>query len=634
MSLRERIFGRRLRSDEQEEHKIGTAAGIPVLGLDALASASYGPEAALTVLLPLGILAPGYILPLSGVIIALLSVVYLSYRQTIAAYPGGGGSYTVASRNLGAWPGLLAASALSLDYILNVAVAISAGVGAIISAFPVLQPYTLPLCLLLLAVLAIANLRGVREAGLLFMLPTYLFVAALGVTLATGIVKAVLAQGHPVPVRAPPALAPATTAVGVWLLLHAFASGCTAMTGVEAVSNGVPVFREPRVKLARRTLTAIIATLAVLLAGIASLCAVYGIGATRPGTPGYESIISQLVGAVMGRGTFYYVTVAAVVAVLAFSANTSFADFPRLCRALALDDYLPTEFAHLGRRLVYSEGIVVLALLAGLLLVAFGGVTDRLIPLFAVGAFLAFTLSQMGMVAHWRRETGRHARVSRVVNAAGATATAVTLAVIVVAKFAEGAWITVLVIPALLLFFRRIRQVQEAVDREVEVEGPLRLEAPPTPVVVVPLKRLNRVARKALRLAASLSGDVHVLHVLTQDPGSDPLRARWRDFVERPFREAGLPPPVLAEIPSAYRELLDPVLRYVRALAHEDPRRYVAVVLPELLEPRWYQLLVLSHRVTLLKGLLLQHGGPRVVVIQVPWRLRGRHDPDEAGEDV
>jgi amino acid transporter len=634
VSLRERIFGRRLRSDEQEEHKIGTAAGIPVLGLDALASASYGPEAALTVLLPVGLLAPGYILPLSGVIIALLSVVYLSYRQTIAAYPGGGGSYTVASRNLGAWPGLLAASALSLDYILNVAVAISAGVGAIISAFPVLQPYTLPLCLLLLAVLAVANLRGVREAGLLFMLPTYLFVATLGITIATGIVKAVLAQGHPVPVRAPPALPPATTAVGYWLLLHAFASGCTAMTGVEAVSNGVPIFREPRVKLARRTLTAIIAILATLLAGIGSLCAVYGIGATRPGTPGYESIISQLVGAVMGRGAFYYVTVGAVVAVLAFSANTSFADFPRLCRALALDDYLPTEFAHLGRRLVYSEGIVVLALLAGLLLVAFGGVTDRLIPLFAVGAFLAFTLSQLGMVAHWRRETGRHARVSRVVNAAGATATAATLAVIIVAKFTEGAWITVLVIPLLLLFFRRIRQVQERVDREIEVEGPLRLEPPPTPVVVVPLKRLNRVARKALRLAASLSRDVHVLHVLTQEPGADPLRARWRDFVERPFREAGLPPPVLAEIPSAYRELLDPVLRYVRALARDDPHRYVAVVLPELLEPRWYQLLVLSHRVTLLKGLLLQHGGPRVVVIQVPWRLRGRHDPDEDDEDV
>jgi len=633
VSLRDLIFGRPLRSAEHERQRIGPATGVPVLGLDALASASYGPEAALTVMIPLGILAPRHIVPLSAVIIGLLVVVYLSYRQTIPAYPGGGGSYTVASTNLGPMPGLLAACALSLDYVLNVAVAISAGVGAIISALPVLQPYTLHLCLAILALLTLVNLRGVREAGLLFMLPTYLFVAMLGLTLGVGIVKTLAAGGHPAPVSAPPGFPPATTAAGLWLLLHAFASGCTAMTGVEAVSNGVPVFREPRVVNARRTLTAIIGILVLLLAGIAFLCSAYGIGATTPGSPGYQSVISQLVGAVMGRGGFYYVAIASVVGVLALSANTSFADFPRLCRVLALDDYLPAEFAHLGRRLVYSEGIIILALLAGGLLVAFGGVTDRLIPLFAVGAFLAFTLSQLGMVAHWRRVGGPHAKRSLVLNACGATATAVTCGVIVVAKFSAGAWITVLVIPLLFALFVRIRGVQREVDREVEASGPIRLDGPEPPVIVVPLKRLDRVGRKALRLAASMSPDVRVLHVLTQAPDEDPLQVHWREHVEEPFREAGLKPPELVVIPSEYREFFDPLLKYVRSQVRVSPHRYVAVLVPELVERRWYHFLLHSHRATLLKELLLYRGGPQVVIIDTPWHLRDREGEgdDEGG---
>jgi amino acid transporter len=628
VALRRFLFGRRLRSAEHEEQKIGPATGVPVLGLDALASASYGPEAALTVLLPLGMLAPRQIGPLSAVIIGLLVIVYLSYRQTIAAYPDGGGSYSVASRNLGPRPGLLAASALAVDYILNVAVAISAGAGAIISAFPALQPYTLAICLTLLAVIATVNLRGVREAGLLWMLPTYAFVATLGVTIATGVIRTLLAGGDPAAVRPPPAPVPAVEAVaGLWLLMHAFASGCTAMTGVEAVSNGVPVFREPRTVMAHRTLTAIIAILVMLLAGIAFLCNAYGIAATRPGTAGYESVLSQLIGAVWGRGPMYYATLGSVVCVLALSANTSFADFPRLCRVLALDDYLPAGFAHLGRRLVYSHGIVILALLAGALLVAFEGVTDRLIPLFAVGAFLAFTLSQAGMVVHWRREGDGSARVRRslVLNACGAAATGATLLVIVVAKFTEGAWLAVVVVPAFVYLFSRIRRFNESIDREVEVEGPLQLDDPPPPVIVVPLKRLDRVGRKALRLAASMSPEVHVLHVLTQEPNMDPLRARWREYVETPFREAGITPPRLVEIPSEYRQFFDPVLKYVRGLAAENPRRYVGVFVPELVERRWYHFFLHSHRATMLKGLLLLRGGPQVVIINTPWHLRDAH---------
>ena len=292
---------------------------------------------------------------------ALLLVVYVSYRQTIGAYPNGGGSYTVAKDNLGTYAALLAGAALALDYVLNVAVGISAGVGALVSAVPALLPHTLLLCLVILAVLTLVNLRGTRESGITFLLPTYLFVGTLGIVVILGATRVALAGGHPTPVTSPPALPVPCATVSLWLLMRAFASGCTAMTGVEAVSNGVPVFRQPTIRNAERTLTMIIALLIGLLAGIALLARVYGIGATEPGQDGYESVLSQLTGAVAGRGVFYYVTMAAVVAVLALSANTSFADFPRLCRVLALDRFLPDTFALRGRRLVFSYGVVVLA---------------------------------------------------------------------------------------------------------------------------------------------------------------------------------------------------------------------------------------------------------------------------------
>src|SRR5262245_6874338 len=412
MSLTDYLFGRRLATFEEGEQKVGVLAGIPMLGLDALASAAYGPEAALTLLIPLGAAGLSKVGPISTLIIIILLVVYFSYRQTIEAYPHGGGSYTVAKENLGTTAGLLAAAALMLDYVLVVAVGISAGVGALISVVPFFQPYTLVLCLTILVLITIVNLRGVRESGLAFVLPTYLCIGSMLIVLAIGVVKSLVAGGHPEPVDVPPALPPATAAVSLWILMRSFASGCTAMTGVEAVSNAVGVFREPCVAQARRTLTAIIVLLAVMLAGIAYLCRAYGIGATEPGAAGYESVLSQLTAAIGRRGWFYYVAIGSVLSVLALSANTGFADFPRLCRAIAHDGYLPANFGHRGRRLVYSAGIVVLAALSASLLIGFGGITDRLIPLFAVGAFLAFTLSQAGMTAHWWREGGPHARKS------------------------------------------------------------------------------------------------------------------------------------------------------------------------------------------------------------------------------
>ncbi|HEX5746168.1 MAG TPA: APC family permease [Archangium sp.] len=627
MSLREVLFGKPIPNDEAEEEKIGPLTGIPVLGLDALASAAYGPEAALTVLLVLGAGGSHYLGPIIAIIAVLLLIVQFSYRQTIAAYPGGGGSYLVTRDNLGTKPALLAAAALALDYVLNVAVAISAGVGALVSALPRLLPHMLPLCLGLLALLTLVNLRGIRTAGMLFTLPTYLFVACLGVTLLVGVVKFVSSGGHPVPVVPPPHLPAGTAAVSLWLLMRAFASGCTAMTGVEAVSDGVPVFRQPRVRGAQRTLAGIVGILVVLLGGVAVLCHAYGIGATPPGQAGFQSVLSQLVGAVAGRGVFYSVTIASILTVLCLSANTSFADFPRLCRMLALDGHLPTAFAHAGPRLVFSTGVIVLSLMAAALLVAFGGVTDHLIPLFAVGAFAAFTFSQFGMVARWRKSQEPRARHFLVVNAIGGTATGLTLCVVAVSKFAEGAWMSFLFIPLAFLLFRTTRRHYDTVEKAIETERPMRVVRAAAPLVVVPLKRLDLVAEKGLQFALTISPDVHAVQVRAQPEEGGELRASWKRRVEAPLKEAGLPVPELVVLRSTYRQVVDPLLGYVRKLAAAHPDRFIAVLVPELIEHRWYHYLLHSHTATLLKMMLLFRGGPQIVVISAPWFLREPKHP-------
>jgi amino acid transporter len=624
MRLREALLGQRIPDSEAEREELGPLSGVPVLGLDALASAAYGPEAALALLAPLGAAGAGLITPITGVIVALLLVVQASYRQTIGAYPDGGGAYTVAKENLGAGAGLLAAAALSVDYMLNVAVAISAGVGALVSGVPALHRHTLGLCLALLALLTFANLRGLRTTGVAFMIPTVAFVACLGAALTAGIVKLVAAGGHPAPVIPPPPLRPPTEAVTLWIVLRAFGNGCTAMTGVEAVSNAVPVFRQPTRRNARRTLAIVIGILVLLLAGIAVLAHGYRIGATDPDRPGYQSVLSQIVAAVSGRGAFYGASIASVVAVLCLSANTSFADFPRLCRAVALDRYLPEAFAHAGRRLVYSTGVVFLASTAALLLVAFRGLTERLVPLFAVGAFGAFTLSQLGMVRHWHRRLGEPgARPALGINAVGAAATAATLGVVLVSKFVEGAWLTVLVVPALVLLFRRTRRAYDEADR-AEAAAVLDLEDAAPPVAVVPVKRLDAVTLKALRFALTISPRVHAVQVVAEGHAHDDVARRWPDAVERPCRAAGLAPPDLVVLRSRYRQVVDPLLGHVHRLAALDPSRFVAVLVPELVETRWYHYLLFSHTATALKMMLLFRGGPQVVVVNAPWYLEPR----------
>jgi amino acid transporter len=618
MSVLDILLGKPLATSDERAEQIGTSAGIPIFGLDALSSAAYGPEAALTLLIPLGALGIAYIVPVSASIIVLLIIVYFSYRQTIAAYPGGGGSYTVASENLGIFPGLLAAAALMIDYILVVAVGISAGVGALVSAVPSLQPHTVSICLGILVVITIVNLRGLREAGIFFMLPTYLFVGTLLAAIVMGTFKTVLAGGHPVPVVAPPSAAVAVASL--WMLLQVFSNGCTAMTGVEAVSNGVRAFRDPTVRNAQRTLTVIIGLLIVMLAGIAFLVRAYGIAATDPGRPGYQSVLSMLVSAVAGRGWFYYVTIGSVLVILSLSANTAFADFPRLCRAVAQNNFLPHSFGFRGRRLVYSQGIVVLAVLAAILLILFGGVTDRLIPLFAIGAFLAFTLSQAGMVAHWRRVGGKGATHSMIVNALGAVATGITLVVVLVAKFTSGAWVSALLIAALVSSMLWVRRHYRAVAAETSSSAPLQIGTLGPLIVVVPIETWGKIAQRALQFAVTLCSDVRAVHVATEDE-SNALREEWARVVEAPLQQAGRTPPELVTLPSPYRLILRPILAYVLQVEKDHPDSQIAVIVPELVERHWYHYPLHNQRAELLKAFLLLHGSRRIVLVNVPWYI-------------
>lgn len=612
------LFGRPLATSEERAEHIGPIAGIPIFGLDALSSAAYGPEAALTLLIPLGLAGVHYIVPVSAAIVALLSIVYFSYRQTIEAYPQGGGSYTVASQNLGEGAGLLAAAALMIDYILTAAVGISAGVGALISAVPSLQPHTLELCLGVLVILTIVNMRGVHDTGVVFMIPTYLFTLTLLIVIVVGAFHVLGSGGHPHPVTALPAVPAASAAVSAWLLLKVFSSGCTAMTGVEAVSNGVMAFRDDTRKNAKTTLTIIIALLAILLAGIALLCRAYGIAATTPDAPGYESVLSMLTRAVMGHGWFYYVTIGSVLLVLALSANTAFADFPRLTRAIANDNYMPHVFLLRGRRLLYSWGIYVLVALTALLLIVFGGVTDRLIPLYAIGAFMAFTLSQSGMVMHWKRQG--NARLRTFINGLGATATGITTLVVLVAKFTEGAWITALLVVVMILLMRAVKHHYVEVAREINLERPIVPAEISEPIVVLPIDRWSRISEKALSFALSMSTDIRCVHVVAAE-GSDPFCDAWQADVADPLRAAGKCIPKLITLKSPFRYILQPVVDYILAVERETEVKKICVLVPELVVRHWWENLLHNRRGDLLKVILLVRGNRRIIVVNIPWYL-------------
>jgi amino acid transporter len=620
MDLLDFVLGRALSSDEDKEERVGPLAGISVFGLDALSSAAYGPEAALTVLIPLGFGGLAYSLPITGAVCVILAIVYFSYRQTIAAYANGAGSYTVAKENLGEHAGLLAAIALMIDYTLNVAVGISAGIGALVSALPVLQPYTLGLCLAVLALLTFLNLRGLREAGLAFMPPTYLFIGCLGLTIVIGIVKTLVAGGHPQTVTALPAAANSHAQITLWLFLKSFAAGCTAMTGVEAVSNGVQAFKEPVVDSARRTLMLIVAILILLLLGVAYLVSSYQITATEPGSSSYQSILSLVSQAVLGRGIFYYAAMVAILLVLCLSANTSFADFPRVCRTIALDGYLPSSFAVRGRRLVFTEGIVVLTALAAVILILFNGVTDKLIPLFAVGAFLAFTLSQAGMVRHWLKSAATRSRLSAAINGSGAIATGITFFIVIVTKFADGAWLVLIVIPALYFFMRSIKLHYMRVGGEIGISGPIQLTPPGKMIAVIPIDNINAVAQRALEIAYSLSPNVHVLHIEMENSKRN-FSTEWYQDVHPAIVQIGLQQPEVVILQSPFRKVIAPTLDYIWKLERDYPETSIAVLIPQLIESHWYYSFLHNRRAAILRTVLLLKGRNRIVIVNVPWNI-------------
>jgi len=622
VSLLDKLLGRPLKSSETKKEELGVATGVPVLGLDALASTAYGPEAALTILVPLGMTGLHYMPMVTIGILALLATLYMSYRQTAAAYPGGGGAYIVAKDNLGMGAGVAAGTALLLDYMLNVAVGISAGVGAVLSAVPTLQEYRLAFCLLVLVALTFINLRGVRETGITFVFPVLAFVVCVGTTLVIGLVYTFLSGGHPHPVEPPPMVSQATQAVSAWVLLRAFASGCTAMTGVEAVSNAVPLFKKPAVPNAQWTLTIIVGILGAFLLAIGYLCPAYHIRAMDEQQPGYQTIFSQLVGAVAGRGLFYYLAIASIFIVLTCSAQTSFVGFPRVCRQLAEDGLLPSVFANRGRRLVFSGGIVVLAMLAGALLIVFSGITDKLIPLFAIGAFSAFAFSQIGMVAYWRRKRGKSAREKLIFNALGATCTSVALVIIVVAKFVQGAWITLIVGPGLVWLCWKIRGHYQSIAREVDQPVKLQTGKLRPPVVIIPIDTWNRVTERALRFGLEMSDDITALHVSSEENDNKGLREKWAEKVEKPARAAKSAVPRLEIIHSPYRQIYEPILKFVRKREKENPDRLIAVVIPELVEPHWYEYLLHNIHGAGLRALLFLQGDRRTIVITTPWYLR------------
>lgn len=620
MSLIELIFGRRLASNEINSQQIGPIFGVAILGLDALSSAAYGPEAALTVLLPSGVESYRIIGPITFSIVILLLILLFSYHQTISAYPQGGGSYTVAKENLGSLPGLIAAAGLSIDYILNVGVAISAGVGAFVSAFPFFLPYTLTLCLVTLALIAIANLRGIRETGLLFIIPTYFFVGCIFISIITGIFHSFSFPEYQATIVTPPQHHLIVSAGGTWLILRSFASGCTAMTGVEAVSNGVPLFKQPGVKWASITLSTVIITLVIMLLGIAFLIRHYHIGATQPGEPGYQSVLSQLFESVFSRSVLYHISIASVIIILTLSANTSFAGFPRVCRLLAIDNFLPKVFLHRGRRLVYIEGIYLLIIIDAILLIVFKGITDKLIPLFAIGAFIAFTCSQTGMVMYWwKKRHDKNAMYSLTINFIGAICTFIAFVVIFCSKFLEGAWLTLFAVPILVLMFQRERKYFDKISKRALLSNPINIRQIQSPIAVLPVHTLDRVAEKGIQLGLEISTEFFVVHVQADDDSED-IKQRWKDLVEKPASIKQCPVPELVILSSQYREVIEPLVKYISELRMQHPDHNIIVIIPQIIEPRWYHY-IFRNTAMLLESSILWQKWHNVFVLSSPMHL-------------
>ncbi len=645
LTLKRLLVGKAKKTAQAIHERLSKKTGLAVFASDALSSTAYASEEILLVLA--AAYAAGqanafnYVVPITMVIAIVLGIVAISYRQTIFAYPSGGGAYIVAKENLGTTPGLVAAAALLVDYVLTVSVSISAGVAAITSAaqgtsLSWIDNHKVFLCLILIAFIAVANLRGVRESGALFAGPTYSFLISFLFMVGYGIVHYFF---HPVTAQASPehlkiAEGYGLQPISLFLLLGAFSNGCVALTGTEAISNGIPAFKQPESKNAATTLTWMAILLATMFVGTSVMAYLYKVQPHEN-----ETVISQFARIIFTgpMGWFYYVIQATTALILVLAANTSFADFPRLASLLARDRFVPRQFATRGDKLVFSNGIIILAIFAGVLVVSFGGDTSRLIPLYAVGVFLSFTLSQLGMVRHWLKagragkklkseeatdssaklansiilQEAAHWKKSIVVNGLGALATAVVLVVLVITKFIHGAWIVVVLIPLLVALFRAIHRHYVDVATQLTTEGFQKLR-PITHEVIVPISGIHRGVLKALEYAKAIApGHVTALYINLDEEATQKLRTKWSEWTE------GVE---LIVIASPYRSLVGPLVRYVDRRISLSPDKMVTIVLPEFIPSKWWHHLLHNQTSLLLKGALLFK--PNVVVTSVPYHLK------------
>jgi amino acid transporter len=601
--LKRLLVGTPLPTAQARHERLGKATALAVFASDALSSVAYATEEILLVLVLAGTVALSYSMPIGFAIAVLIAIVVSSYRQTILAYPRGGGAYIVSKDNLGTLPGLVAAAALLIDYVMTVAVSIAAGIAAVTSAVPLLFPYRVWLCVFGVAGTAIANLRGIRESGKIFAAPTYLFVASLFGMVVYGSLGAIFDFIGEAPYPPHP---PGLEGVGLFLILRAFAAGCAALTGVEAVSDGVPAFRPPEARNARIVLTWLGAILVTLFLGITFLSNDFGI---RPRAD--ETVISQLARHVFGTGVAYYEIQLATMLILLLAANTSFADFPRLAFFLARDRYIPRQFGTQGDRLVFSNGIVILGSLAALLLVIFGGDTNALIPLYAVGVFISFTLSQASMVRRWYRSRDHGWWWRATLNGVGATVTGLVMLTIAVTKFSHGAWIVLLLIPTLVALFLAIHRHYDDVAAQLSLED----FAPPAPMtntVLVLVGDLHKGIVRAVQYAQTLSPSAKGVYVETDPERTRRLEDRWGKW--------GLGAPLIV-LNSPYRSILGPLSDYIEHLQRQGGDNHVVtLVLPEFIPARWWQQILHNQTALLIKGQMLFR--KNVVVTDVPHHLR------------
>jgi len=595
------LLGQPLATSRASEERLSNPVALAIFSSDPLSSVAYATEEILLVLVLAGTAAIHYSIGISLVIVALVAILAASYRQTIFAYPTGGGAYVVAKSNLGEFPGLVAAAALMIDYVLTVAVSVAAGIAAVTSAVPALHPHRVALGLTAITLLTVINLRGVRESGKIFALPTYFFVGGLGLVIVAGLGRAFFGvqTEHALPT------VPAVEGLTLFLLLRAFSSGCTALTGIEAISNGVPAFRDPVSKNAATTMVWMASILAGLFLGLTVLAYLYGLVPREE-----ETLISQIARISLGGGVLYYAMQAATMMILILAANTSYNGFPRLASLLAQDSFLPRQMRTQGDRLAFSNGIVILGAFAALLLVIFQGDTHALIPLYAVGVFLSFTLSQAGMVHHWLDRKGRGWRKSLAINLTGAIATGAATVVLAITKFTHGAWVVVFLIPVLIAMFRKIRWHYRLAEWQLSLDM---YERPPTPsknIVIMPISGVDRATVMALDYAREHGGDLRAVHIEVDPAETVTFKRDWDKWGN------GVP---LVVLPSPYRSFLAPMLDYIEDVRRQNPTAWITVVLPEVLPAIWWQNLLHNQRALLIKAALLFKF--RVVVTDVPYHL-------------